>query len=47
VPGRAELVDQQPDPELGRLALDDEEQLVVVPAERLLRGEQQVEAQGR
>jgi hypothetical protein len=38
-------VEQQPDPELGRLVLDDEEQLVVMPAERLLRGQQQVEAQ--
>ena len=46
-PGRAQLVEQQLEPQLGRLVLDDEQQLVVLRrvAARLLRGEQQVEPQ--
>ena len=45
--GRAQLVDHQLEPQLARLVLDDEEQLVVLRrvAQRLLGRQQQVEAQ--
>jgi hypothetical protein len=47
VTGRTELVDEELEPQLGGLVLDDEQQLVVLRrvALRLLGGEQQVEPQ--
>src|SRR3546814_17914302 len=47
VAGAAELLDDQLEPELGGLVLDDEEHLVGMHrvAERMLRGEQRVEAE--